>query len=553
MSEQPVTCLPPPLPPKTKAQRSGGGNLEESDKDRWYLGHQESKGDGILISASYPAHQDKRSSATATVNLNTVDFSIPDGFQELTYSCKNSGKGHIVKIFINPDDTRFICDGENGDDRGTSEKLSGGEVPQAETCIRISVNNSSESYQGNKTMFEAVGRSSPSQYYFNQFTEVMSSGQISPNDTLDSGTCSDLDGTPSSFIEKKKNGNGVSVTLIESFKNSSNVSSGAEVDSDDNDSNSGASNISCDSLNNGKSFPVRNGEFKLSKSSESSLPLTLLREIRQRKGPELVDEKAYEDRQKENLQIEEDRRNFHSEVFSQPSDLNSDMFFNFHLNEKDINKEPSLNTLIEEETFAGYKDLLGCDNNTIRSAKGTVRGVRNRVRAGIATFLQINSTEMSYKEKDAGKVVVYTTSMGIIRETYQACMKVKQILRTLLVQFEERDVFMSTEYQSEIRERMRCEQILVPQVYVDGQHCGDAETIERLNESGELRKILKPYKNPDCCITCEFCGGYRVLPCGVCNGSKKSVHRNHFTAEFVALKCMNCDDNGLVKCSACSI
>lgn len=78
----------------------------------------------------------------------------------------------------------------------------------------------------------------------------------------------------------------------------------------------------------------------------------------------------------------------------------------------------------------------------------------------------------NYKEKEAGKVVVYTTTMGILRDTYQACMKVKQILRTLLVKFEERDVFMSSEYQTEIQERMRCDQVLVPQVFVDGQHIG---------------------------------------------------------------------------------
>lgn len=62
--------------------------------------------------------------------------------------------------------------------------------------------------------------------------------------------------------------------------------------------------------------------------------------------------------------------------------------------------------------------------------------------------------------------------MGIVRETYQACMKVKQILRTLLVKYEERDVFMSGEYQAEIRDRMKCDFILVPQVFVDGQHVG---------------------------------------------------------------------------------
>ncbi|ERL95828.1 hypothetical protein D910_00395 [Dendroctonus ponderosae] len=258
----------------------------------------------------------------------------------------------------------------------------------------------------------------------------------------------------------------------------------------------------------------------------------------------LVDEKSYEDRQQES---------FVREALKFEETLNSDMFFNFHLNEKDIHSDlVSVKTVIEDETFAGYKDLLGGDKaSTIRSAKGTVRGVRNRVRAGIATFLQINSTEKSYKEKDANKVVVYTTTMGIIRDTYQACMKVKQILRTLLIKFEERDVFMSTEYQNEIRERMKCDHILIPQVFVDGQHCGDADTIERLNESGELRKILKLYKNADVCNTCQMCGGYRLLPCGTCNGSKKSVHRNHFTTEFVALKCMNCDENGLVRCSGC--
>ena len=50
---------------------------------------------------------------------------------------------------------------------------------------------------------------------------------------------------------------------------------------------------------------------------------------------------------------------------------------------------------------------------------------------------------------------------------------------------------------------------------------------------------------------CKVCGGYRLLPCPSCGGSKKSIHRNHFTAEFVALKCMNCDEVGLVKCHNC--
>lgn len=71
-----------------------------------------------------------------------------------------------------------------------------------------------------------------------------------------------------------------------------------------------------------------------------------------------------------------------------------------------------------------------------------------------------------------GKVVLYTTSMGIIRDTYGKCANVKQILRTLLIKFEERDVFMSLEYQQEMRDRMQQETIRVPQLFVEGQLIG---------------------------------------------------------------------------------
>uniref|UniRef100_A0A182YCU1 Uncharacterized protein n=1 Tax=Anopheles stephensi TaxID=30069 RepID=A0A182YCU1_ANOST len=239
----------------------------------------------------------------------------------------------------------------------------------------------------------------------------------------------------------------------------------------------------------------------------------------------------------------------------------SDRYYKFHINERartDGSGEPGSSSpettpsvVDDDESFAGLKDLSN-GTSTIRSNKGTVRGVKNRVRNGIATFLQMQQTGLkNYKDKEAGKVVVYSTSMGIVRETYTKCMNVKQILRTLLVKFEEKDIFMSNEYQQEIKERMQADTINIPQVFVDGQHIGDAECIERLNESGELRKMLKPYKCLESPYMCKVCGGYRLLPCPSCGGSKKSIHRNHFTAEFVALKCMNCDEVGLVKCHNC--
>jgi glutaredoxin domain-containing cysteine-rich protein 1 len=82
------------------------------------------------------------------------------------------------------------------------------------------------------------------------------------------------------------------------------------------------------------------------------------------------------------------------------------------------------------------------------------------------------SVLQNYKREEAGKVVVYTTTMGVVRETYQDCVLVKKILRNLMVKYDERDVFMSRDTQAEIRERMGCDTIIVPQVFVEGQHIG---------------------------------------------------------------------------------
>lgn len=154
-------------------------------------------------------------------------------------------------------------------------------------------------------------------------------------------------------------------------------SSGAEVDSDDNDSN-----VSCDSLTSGKVSPIITPAVPSEKSS--LLPQVLLQDIRQRNNKLTVtpkiDEKPYDERKKESEKKKD--------VFIDP-----DSFYNFHINEHSIDSLIPLKTVVENDTFAGHRDLLMGDGAaTIRSAKGTVRGVKNRVRAGIATFLQINNT-----------------------------------------------------------------------------------------------------------------------------------------------------------------
>ncbi|CAI9734427.1 glutaredoxin domain-containing cysteine-rich protein CG31559-like [Octopus vulgaris] len=210
---------------------------------------------------------------------------------------------------------------------------------------------------------------------------------------------------------------------------------------------------------------------------------------------------------------------------------------------------------LTESNFVGRRDVS--DPNTLQeiritSAKGTVRGYKNRVRAGIVTFLKEQSDgEWNYLKCEKGKIIVYMTSMRVVRQTYDRCQIVQKILQTHLVKYEERDLFMSRENQRELRERLGKSDVTIPQVFADGLNLGTAETLEVLNESGELREILKSFEKITVQTECSKCGGYNYVPCSVCHGSKRSIHRNNFTEEFAELRCVYCDENGLLKCDHC--
>lgn len=77
----------------------------------------------------------------------------------------------------------------------------------------------------------------------------------------------------------------------------------------------------------------------------------------------------------------------------------NDKYISFHLNECVPNTEAiSANAAAEsvkDDSFAGYRDVRQQQMaSTIRSSKGTIRGVKNRVRNGIATFLQMHQTNV---------------------------------------------------------------------------------------------------------------------------------------------------------------
>lgn len=387
---------------------------------------------GVAAPPPLPPKTRRSPPASATVLTNTgadvFTYRFPEVQQsqpDLSNTSENTGS-HVVKIRINPQEKQPVI-----------QEAVSSVVCEISPCIRISVNSDSEMIQRN-TMSESFIKTSPERnnpYFFcGPFNcgTVMSSGQVSPSDTLDSGTCSDLDSTPPPLPKKKSAG--VSVTVIGAHhkRPSSLTSSGAEVDSDDNESN-----ISCDSLNSGELAgeilsanitppPPAIDALNLSNTNTngSFLPHGLLQDIRDRSAKltqiaqhelnedieadyivknsvpvcqivsaspkAIIDERPYEDRKKHEKEQHDTALLINSLTYD------TDRFYDFHLNEhltQNENEVVQVKKINEDESFAGYRDFLGGDgSSTIRSAKGTVRGVKNRVRAGIATFLQINST-----------------------------------------------------------------------------------------------------------------------------------------------------------------
>lgn len=599
-------------------------NAVESSRQRWQQSQHQQQAAHIVKIKINP-DGDKNSRVISTVRL-TLDENgrNRDEIENETKACERSGKrgdGAVVVSATNLVNEQHCASADAG-----------------EGCVRISVfsgepafDNQERNSNGdddNRDMVHSgatetlnsttLGGRTNACFYYNSYQNplsgmVMSSGQCSPSDTLDSGTCSDLDGTPPP-LPKKKNASTVILSNSTHNRTGSVTSSGAEVDSDDNESS-----ISCDSLNGGDASEYRvhetaskdeakmdvvkklialstngiddrieesnnvhqqvstmtefdcairsptsstsispspSGMSSMSKASSTPRirsPEPTIEQNGKSTSSPVVKECTYEERkqleqerteQEQCVDVSQNQSTGHKYLYE------DDRYYNFHVNElHDNNKNSNGENGVAEndESFAGYKIH---DKEAIRSAKGTVRGVKNRVRAGIATFLQ-SPTSKAYVKREKGKVVLYMTSLGIVRKTFTNCMKMKQILWTNMVKYDEADLFRDTELQIELRDRTNSEVLTLPQLFVDGQHIGDVDTVERLNESGELRRILEPYQCKDACAVCTYCGGFQRLLCPICHGSKRSVHRNEFTVEFVALKCAKCDVFGMIRCPYC--
>ncbi|PON98830.1 Thioredoxin-like fold containing protein [Trema orientale] len=145
------------------------------------------------------------------------------------------------------------------------------------------------------------------------------------------------------------------------------------------------------------------------------------------------------------------------------------------------------------------------------------------------------------------RIVVYLTSLRGIRRTFEDCYAVQMIFRGFRLWIDERDISMDSAYRKELESVLGEKNASLPQVFIGGKYIGGAEVIKQMFETGELAKILKGFRVREAGFACESCGDVRFVPCWNCSGSRKVFDED----QGLLKRCLECNENGLIRCPDC--
>lgn len=148
-------------------------------------------------------------------------------------------------------------------------------------------------------------------------------------------------------------------------------------------------------------------------------------------------------------------------------------------------------------------------------------------------------------------IILYTTSLRGIRKTFEECHAIRFLLESFRIVFHERDVSMHLDFREELW-KILGGRVIPPRLFVKGRYIGGADEVVGLHEQGKLKKLLEGIPIHLSNSTCTGCANMRFLVCFNCNGSRRVFKDGESNNDDLYIRCLDCNENGLVKCPICS-
>ncbi|KAK7355028.1 hypothetical protein VNO80_14273 [Phaseolus coccineus] len=217
------------------------------------------------------------------------------------------------------------------------------------------------------------------------------------------------------------------------------------------------------------------------------------------------------------------------------------------LKESENDNHSEKNKMRFQVTFTkGSRDKELVDENLVASSPSkSMQQI-----AGSNEYPSLTDFEEIYPQGRSQAVILYTTSMRGIRKTFQDCNTIRFLLRSFKIIYHERDVSLHLEYREELWKRLGGK-VIPPRLFIKGRYIGGADEVVELHEMGWLRKLLEGAPIDSADGSCKGCACTRFVICNNCNGSCKVFTANGDNKSECFIRCLECNENGLVKCPIC--
>ncbi|CAI0415700.1 unnamed protein product [Linum tenue] len=206
---------------------------------------------------------------------------------------------------------------------------------------------------------------------------------------------------------------------------------------------------------------------------------------------------------------------------------------------------------------SSFKDIQNLISEPDHGASPRTPSIFHRVRISTSVLRYLRKSlppalpqPPQLKEAQPDCIVLYFTSLRVVRRTFEDCYAVRSILRGFRVPIDERDLSMDGKYLGEVQEILGTSgKVALPVVLIGGRCIVGLDEIRELHESGELKQIIAGLFPPTAVAAsneCDLCGGLRFVLCEECSGSHKIYSEKHGFRS-----CTACNVNGLVRCPDC--